>query len=796
MDFGKLISYEKKDNAVYFHFEKMDGRVEVITDKILNVFAGFQCEEHRSRAIEGDKAVPTAFEVRSEAASKETAACKELEAAAACGASEGAAADGGAAKAVVISTASVTAKVYDDFKVDFYKADGTVLCRDYRGERVPIARVSEAAKALLAAEGHAAAEEETGGIEVVKRMEGDEAFYGLGDKTGFMNKRGYEYVMWNTDDPAPHVDYFKSLYKSIPFFITLRGSAVFGLFFDNSYRSNFDMGKESDAYYWYGVKDGNLDYYLIAGDSMPEVLGGYTYLTGTTPLPQKWTLGYQQCRWSYMSQDEVRGIAKKMRECDIPCDVIHLDIDYMDGYRVFTFHPKHFDKMKEMTDDLAKDGFKIVTIIDPGVKLDEGYPIYDTGVEKGYFATTPEGEIYVNAVWPGDAVYPDFGRQEVRDWWASNQQYLLDKGVRGVWNDMNEPASFRGELPQDVVFTDEDRKTDHARMHNLFGHNMAKATYQGLKERDGRRPFVITRACYAGTQKYSTAWTGDNHSIWAHLQMAIPQLCNLGMSGMSFVGTDVGGFGSDCTKELMCRWVETSCFSPLFRNHSALGTRYQEPWQFDEETLDIYRRAAELRYHLIPYYYDLFFTGEKTGLPIMRPLVLHYEKDETARNCNSEFLVGENLLAAPVVNQGETKKLVYLPDGEWYDYWTGEKHAGKAYILRDAPLDTCPLYVKAGTVLPVWQKQNYVNEKDNDSVLLLEVFPGEGEWDHFQDNGEDFAYRDGAYNQWHCSLSSDGTLKVECVHGGYEKKYARVSVTCGGKTVEAAVENGVCAVKL
>lgn len=793
MDFGKLISYEIKENAVRFHFEKMDGRVEVITDKILNVFAGFQCEEHRSRAIEGDKAVKTAFEVREDMA-------------AVCGPAVDAAAERREIsdtaepvekpKVVVISTAAVTVKVYDDFKVDFYKADGTVLCRDYRGTRVPMARVSEEMKALLAAEGHPAAGEETGGIEVVKQMEGEEAFYGLGDKTGFMNKRGYEYVMWNTDDPAPQMDNFKSLYKSIPFFITLRSDAVFGLFFDNSYRSSFDMGKESDAYYWYGVKDGNLDYYLIAGDSMPEVMGGYTYLTGTTPLPQKWTLGYQQCRWSYMSQDEVKGIAKKMRECGIPCDVIHLDIDYMDGYRVFTFHPKHFDQMKEMTEELAKDGFKIVTIIDPGVKLDEGYSIYDTGVEKGYFATTPEGEIYVNAVWPGDAVYPDFGRQEVRDWWASNQQYLLDKGVRGVWNDMNEPASFRGELPQDVVFTDEDRKADHARMHNLYGHNMARATYQGLKERDGRRPFVITRACYAGTQKYSTAWTGDNHSIWAHLQMAIPQLCNLGLSGMSFVGTDVGGFGSDCTKELMCRWVEVSCFSPLFRNHSALGTRYQEPWQFDEETLDIYRRATELRYHLIPYYYDLFFTGEKTGLPIMRPLVLHYEKDAVARSCNNEFLVGENLLVAPVVNQGETKKLVYLPAGEWYDYWTGEKLAGGAYILRDAPLDTCPLYVKAGTVLPVWQKQNYVNEKDNDSVLLLEAFPGEGEWDHFQDNGEDFAYRNGAYNQWHCSLSADGTLKVECVHGGYEKKYERVCVTCGGKTVEAAIENGICVVKL
>ena len=334
-------------------------------------------------------------------------------------------------------------------------------------------------------------------------------------------------------------------------------------------------------------------------------------------------------------------------------------------------------------------------------------------------------------------------------------------------------------------------------MHNVYGHNMAKATYEGLKQRDGRRPFVITRACYAGTQKYSTAWTGDNHSIWAHLQMAIPQLCNLGMSGMSFVGTDVGGFGSDCTKELMCRWVEVGCFSPLFRNHSAIGTRYQEPWRFDQETVDIYRKAAQLRYHLIPYYYDLFFTGEKTGLPIMRSLVLHYEKDEVAKECNTEFLAGPNLLAAPVVIQGDRKKMVYLPAGTWYDYWTGEKISGDQgqWILRDAPLDTCPLYVKAGTVLPVWPEQNYVGEKDTDQVLMLEVYPGEGSWDHFQDDGESFAYRDGVYNQYHCELK-DGKLTVACVHDGYEKHCQRVQVHCLGKTFEAELKDGACCVEL
>lgn len=341
-------------------------------------------EEHRSKAIEGDKSVAVDF----------TAA----------------EADG----AVEISTDAVTARIYDDFKVDFYKADGTVLCRDYRGSRKICAGLSDELKALKEAEGHSVEEQRTEAVEVVKQLEGDEAFYGLGDKTGFMDKRGYEYVMWNTDDPAPQMDNFKSLYKSIPFFITLHKNAVFGLFYDNTYRSCFDMGKESEEYYWYGAADGNLDYYLIAGESMPEVLGNYTYLTGTVPVPQKWTLGYHQCRWSYMSEEEIRDVVSHMRECGIPCDAIHLDIDYMDHYKVFTWTPdkERYPDPEKMIADLAKDGIKIITIIDPGVKLEEGYSVYDKGVENGYFATTPEGEIYVNAVWPGDAVYPDFGKKK------------------------------------------------------------------------------------------------------------------------------------------------------------------------------------------------------------------------------------------------------------------------------------------------------------------------------------------------------------------------------------------------
>lgn len=507
---------------------------------------------------------------------------------------------------------------------------------------------------------------------------------------------------------------------------------------------------------------------------MPEILERYTYLTGTCPLPQKWTLGYHQSRWGYLNQKDMEEIANGMRDNDIPCDSIHFDIDYMQNYKVFTWNEDRYNgDAKAFLTKLKEQGFKPVTINDPGVKQEDGYYIYEEGVENGYFAKTPEGDVYINAVWPGDAAYPDFGNPEVRKWWGEHQKFLLDKGVRGIWNDMNEPASFKGPLPMDVVFTDEDEASTHEKMHNVYGHLMAKATYEGLKKLDDKRPFVITRACYSGSQKYSTVWTGDNNSLWAHVQMAIPRLCNLGMSGLPFAGTDVGGFGADTTPELLSRWVQVGCFSPLFRNHSAIGGRRQEPWQFGEEVLNIYRKYVKLRYRLIPYFYDLFYEEEKTGAPIMRPLVFHYEKDEVARTCNDEFLLGSQMLVAPVVYRGMTKRMVYLPEGTWYDYWTDEKVAGPTWLVKDAPIDVCPIYVKAGSIIPMMEDQSYVGEKENDT-LILGVYPGEGEYDHYLDNGEDFAYRDGKYHQYHITVTSEGKVKSGIVHAGYGKPYQRI----------------------
>lgn len=739
--FGKIINYKVENQKVEIQFEKQVAYVEVLTSQIINFLVPYMSKDHNSKAIEGDKKQQTKVDIKRE----DDCLC--------------------------IATSDLKVNIYEEFKVDIYNAKNELLCADYRGDREYKAPISEKSLQQMKAEGHPVSgrSDYNYKFQVVKALQGDEKFYGLGDKTGFLNKRDYEYEMWNTDNPMPQVDNFKVLYKTFPFFITLKRCGVFGIFFDNTFRTFFDMGKEKTDYYFFGADNGNLDYYFIGGNDMLEVLKNHTYLTGTAPVPQLWTLGYHQSRWGYESAEEVMGIAKKYREYQIPCDTIHLDIDYMERFKIFTWDEQEFGKPGQLVNDLKEQGFKTVTIIDPGIKVEDGYDKYEEGIKQGYFVKSPNGEVYENAAWPGKAVFPDFGNPKVQNWWIENTKFLTDMGVAGIWNDMNEPAGFMGEFPDDIVFMDGDRTATHEEMHNVYGHLMSKATYDGLIKHDGRRPFVITRACYSGTQKYSTGWTGDNHSMWAHLQMAIPQLCNMGLSGLVNVGTDVGGFAADTTPELLSRWVQIGCFSPIFRNHCAKWGRYQEPWMFDEKTREINKKYIELRYQLLPYIYDLFHEEEKTGMPIMRPLVLHYEKDEKVWNMNDEFLVGEQMLVAPVIEPGQTARLVYLPEGIWYDYWTKEKWNGGQYIIKEAPVDVCPIYVKAGSIIPNYPIQQYVGEKEIESIIL-DVYPGEGTYLHYQDNGEDFAYRDGEINIYEITVHGEET-SVTLKHHGYDKVY-------------------------
>lgn len=743
IEFGKILNWTMTDNVLSVEFEKNNMTISVLTDEIINVFVPLWAKEHYSKAVEESDLERVLQKGRSaNAVFNSEKSCIEL------------------------STAKIKAVICDGGYVDFYDLSGKEISKAYRGERVSRRTIGKFDMELLAAEGH----DITGllnikrPVEDVRVVDSDEPIYGLGDKSGFLNKRSYEYENWNTDDPSAHTEQFRSLYKSIPFVICKKPEYTYGLFYDNTFHSYFDLAKENASYMAYSADDGNLDLYFIGGGNMPAVVGNYTLLTGRAPLPQLWTLGYHQCRWGYSSAKDISEVAEKFRELDIPCESVQYDIDYMDGYRVFTWNEKDYGPAGELFSKLRLKGFKPVVIIDPGTKREKGYFMYEEGTKNGYFfRNTDDTEDYVNAVWPGDANYPDFGRKAVRDWWGEHVNSLTDMGVMGIWNDMNEPASFKGPLPEDVVGCDEDRKTTHRELHNVYGHYMSRATYDAMREHTGKRPLVITRACYSGSQKYTAVWTGDNQSIWSHLQMMIPQLCSLGMCGFPIAGVDIGGFGGDTTPELLCRWIEAAAFSTFFRNHSANGCIRQEPWQFGPEVVDIYRKYVKLHYRFLPYIYDLMHEEQENGLPVMRPLVMHYEDDPVVRDLNDEYLVGEKILVAPVVNQGEKVRKVYLPEGTWYSLWTGEKHEGRRYFLEEAPLDHMPVYIKAGSVIPVYEEMQYVGEKPLDKLTLITA-PGGGSFVHYQDGGEDLSYLEGNYNLYRFSVDENKDLTAELLN--------------------------------
>ena len=662
-----------------------------------------------------------------------------------------------------ISAGNIRIKVWENQKLDIFYQGVLVLSDVERtGQETGIL---EEDTELAKLEGHAGGSDEAGyASAIVKKLGKEDAVYGLGDKPGCLNRRGYVYVNWNTDNPAPHVDSFKSLYKSIPFFMVLGENYCYGIFADNTYKTTFDFGFESSEYYVVSHEKGFLDYYFFPGEKPSDVVKKYTGLTGTTPLFQRWIYGSHQSRWGYCSQDEILGIAEAFEKNEIPCDVIHMDIDYMDGYRVFTFDKERFPDTKALSETLADKGIKLISIIDPGVKKDEAYFMYREGMEMDAFAHDAQGAVYENAVWPGTSVFPDFSREDVRKWWGEKTKILLDHGIRGIWNDMNEPASFRGPLPDDVKFA----AGAHDEIHNIYGHLMAKATYEGLLEHDnGRRPFVLTRAAYAGSQKYCGGWTGDNHSIWSHLTLSLEQICNLSLCGMAMCGSDIGGFGSDVTPELLVRFYQAAVFAPFFRNHSAVGTRRQEPWLFDEKTRDAVRKTVRLRYRFIPYIYDLARECERTGEPIVRPLVYEYPHDKMVRNICDEYLLGKFVLVAPVTVPGKFAREVYLPEGEWYDYETNEKYTGGKYILADAPLDKVPVFIRAGAILPVAEGNIQSTEDITSENTRILTYPGQGTFIHYEDDNETLAYREGSYNAMEYTLNGE-KLEKKVIHKGYK----------------------------
>ncbi|MCX7626681.1 MAG: DUF5110 domain-containing protein [Candidatus Sumerlaeaceae bacterium] len=586
------------------------------------------------------------------------------------------------------------------------------------------------------------------GTALLRRSSKGELTFGMGEVGETFDRSGGRYLLWNIDDFSRNPK--QNFYCQIPFAIHVnpRNGEAFGVFIDNPGKQIWDLGKTRSSVFSYETVGGEFDLWLIFSRTLPAVLKDWADLTGHMERPPLWALGYHQCRWSYYPESRVRELAAEFRQRKIPCDALYLDIDYMDGYRVFTWHPQRFPEPDRLLSDLRKEGFKVVTIVDPGVKIDPKYEVYQNLLSKpGFFCLDPEtSEPFVGTVWPGKTHFPDFTRPDVRQLWGKYQkEALLDRGVAGIWNDMNEPHIFEEkEFPGRVLHYDFGLMTPHTRVHQVYGLLMAAASHDGWRQaKPNVRPFIITRSGWAGVQRYALMWTGDNQSTWASMTLDLQLNLSMGLSGIPFVGCDIGGFAHDCYGELYARWIEWGVFQPFCRTHSAAGTSPQEPWSFGPAVESRARQMIELRMRLLPYLYTTFVEAAESGLPVNRPLILQYPTDTNCQRLADEFLLGDALLVAPVIEPAKDRRMLYLPAGGWYHWWTNSRFEGQNYYIVEAPPAQPPLFAKAGTVVPMQEVQQFVGEKPVRQTEL-HVFCDPVIAGHLvEDDGETLAYRSG-----------------------------------------------------
>jgi len=648
---------------------------------------------------------------------------------------------------------------------------------------------------------------------VYKEMPADEHYFGLGDKMGSLDRRGQSFRLWNTD-AFLFQESTDPIYKSIPFFMTMRCGRSTGIFLDNTWSTSFDFGEIERNIYSFGAEGGPIDYYVFYGPDPKQVVRTYAWLTGLPPLPPLWSLGFQQSRFSYGTESRVREIAARLRSDKIPTDVLYLDIDFQKANRPFTVDTDRFPHFQQLLTDLKHEDFHVVVITDLHIARvpDAGYAPYDSGVAGGHFVKNADGSTYGGTVWPGPSVFPDFTEQKTRDWWGTLYKDFLSEGVAGFWNDMNEPSIFHSQnftMPDNVQHRIDEpgfrpRTAGHLEIHNVYGMENSRATYEGLlKLNPNLRPFVLTRATYAGGQRYAATWTGDNTSSWNHLRLTTPMLLNLGLSGFGFCGADVGGFIGTPGPELLTRWTELATFQPIDRNHTNKGSGDKEVWVHGTQQEDIRRRYIEERYRLLPYIYTAVEELSRTGLPVARPLFLEFpnataDSHPLDLDAGNEFLFGRDLLVAPppFPEQVDNYQLK-LPPGVWYDYWTGDK-VQPAATEKDPPpgslliqprLDVLPVYVREGAIVPL-QPLVQSTEETPQGALTLRVYPGKDcRGSLYTDDGKTMSYRRGEFLrvEFSCEVTPKGvTVHIGEHQGTFQPWWNQIQVEVYGWDSAAA----------
>lgn len=619
-------------------------------------------------------------------------------------------------------------------------------------------------------------------VTAYKTLQEGERFIGLGEKTGPLDRKGHGYQNWNTDAYAYHSG-SDPLYCSTPFYIGLHHQVQYGIFLDNSHKTFFNFGASNNRFSSFSADAGEMNYYFLCGNSIPEIIQHYTWLTGRIQLPPKWSIGYQQCRYSYYPDKEVLSVADTFREKEIPADAIVLDIHYMDKYKIFTWDQKNFSDPKSLIDGLKSRGFEVVLMCDPGIKAEQGYEAYDDGLKHDVFVKYPDGENYTGQVWPGWCHFPDFTNPKTRQWWLEKLKSYSDLGVQGFWNDMNEIATWGHMLPENLEFDFDGHKATSRKARNVYGFQMARSTYEATKKLlNGRRPFNLTRSGFSGVQRYAAVWTGDNVSYDEHMMLGVRMVNSLGLTGVAFTGYDVGGFVGEASTKLFARWISIGAFSPFFRGHSMINTKDSEPWSFGEEVEQISRNYIRFRYQLLPYLYSLFYEASQTGMPVQRSLAIDHAHDPRVYHgqFQHQYLLGPFIMVAPVESTKEFVKVFY-PEGDWYYLFDGKKYSGDDEVIVESPIHKLPVYVKGGAILPMQRPVQNTKEKVETLVLHIYNGPSETQFEFYEDDGSSYQFESGGFAKRMMYFSPfHKKITIEKQVGDFKSELKNVSLVLHG----------------
>lgn len=654
------------------------------------------------------------------------------------------------------------------------------------------------------------------------KLEKEDLVYGLGENVRGINKRGWIFESYCSDDPN-HAQDKKSLYGAHNFIIIHGENRSFGVFIDTPSKVKFDIGYSEIDTLSIEVEENNYDLYIIEGNNLNEISKEFRELIGKSYVPPKWAFGYQQSRWSYATEKEIREIGRKFREKNIPIDCIYLDIDYMEKFKNFTINYESFPNFDQMVKEMKEDGIRLIPIIDAGCKIENGYDVYEEGIKKGYYCLDKEGKPFVAAVWPGKVHFPDFLNSEARLWFGKKYKFLVDKGIDGFWNDMNEPAIFYSEeglnKAYKIVEESKNKNLDiysffalkdafmglsnsssdynsfyhnmdgniikHNDVHNLFGHNMTRAAAEGLDSIDKDKRFLLfSRASSIGMHRYGGIWTGDNTSLWEHLEMNVKMMPNLNMCGYLYTGADTGGFGGNCTPDLMTRWFQFSIFTPLFRNHSAMGTRNQEPFAFGEKSEKILKNLIEFRYGLVPYIYSEYMKAAINNDIMFKPLSFEYN-DITSREIEDQILMGDSLMLTPIIKQNARGRYVYLPEDMLMVRAKGLNDISyevfsKGHHYINVELEEFIFFVRKDKMILLGESAKNVQSIENKELNIIAFVEDKAIYELYDDDGISKDYLNGIFDKLRIEIIKDKEEFNINIDGNIKDKKLNITIISKG----------------